>query len=182
VFTRWCSEDDTLQLSSWRQWGISRLPRVNAGKKNVHLSSPGTLHDALATLADEAGFARLLSAYSGSSMSLTEVGLSLTRGRGAGMEWHADGGEGEATVLMALDDQPAERGALGIVPGSHRFYAGGGDEDGVEAAMEACERRVCWNAYAAGCPVLIDARTLHAAAANESDGSRVVAWFIFNTG
>ncbi len=182
----WDTDADTLTLASWRRYGVTRVPRVNAGKKNVHFTpdsadGSASLHASLARLAAVGGFARLLSAHAGARMSLTESGVSLTRGRGAGMEWHADGGVGEATVLMSLEDVPAARGALGLVPGSHAFYdADACGEDGVARALGACSGRVVWNAYRAGCPVLFDARTLHAAADNTTDELRCVAWYIYN--
>lgn len=95
------------------------------------------------------------------------------------MEWHADGGEGEATVLLSLSNQPSERGSLGLVPGSHMHYQPGA-EGGVERARELAGNKVAWQAYEAGAPVLIDARTLHCAASNRTAEMRCVAWFIFN--
>ena len=40
VAARWDAEADALPLS-WRRWGITRCPRVNAGKKNVHFDPHG---------------------------------------------------------------------------------------------------------------------------------------------
>ena len=119
------------------------------------------------------------------------------------MEWHADGTRGEATVLLALQDVPTEAGALGIVPASHLRYSarkastmqsggdeatnanasdacacGDGDEDQVAAVMAQCAPPV-WYAYRRGMPALLDARTLHAAADNVSDGLRAVVWLIY---
>lgn len=41
VAARWDAQADALPLS-WRKWGITRCPRVNAGKKNVHFDPHGT--------------------------------------------------------------------------------------------------------------------------------------------
>jgi|APGre2960657444_1045066.scaffolds.fasta_scaffold00763_1 hypothetical protein len=177
----WDAEADQLKLASWTRYGVTRLPRVNAGKKNAHLSpegAPGSIHAALAALAQTARLAPLLSAYAGTPMSLTESGLSLTRGGGSGMEWHADGsGIEEATVLLSLEDVDSELGALGLAPGSHAHYdAAAGGVDGA-AREKDC---VCWNAYRAGDLVLLDARLLHGAADNRTDRLRCVAWLIFN--
>ena len=112
------------------------------------------------------------------------------------MEWHADGTRGEATVLLALRDVPAQAGPLGIVPASHRHYSerkadaandddngeacacGKSDEDQVAAVMAQCGAPV-WYAYRRGAPALLDARTLHAAADNGSDELRAVVWLIY---
>ena len=157
------------------------------------------LHDALAALAASGGFEALLSAHCGGRCTLSESGVSLTRPGGAGMEWHADGTKGEATVLMALQDVPPEAGPLGIVPASHLRYSarkapdgedvadapgrdacacGDGDEDQVAAVMAQCEPPL-WYAYRRGMPALIDARTLHAAADNRSGALRAVVWLIY---
>ena len=40
VAERWDTEADALQIP-WRKWGVTRCPRVNAGKKNVHLDPHG---------------------------------------------------------------------------------------------------------------------------------------------
>jgi hypothetical protein len=125
------------------------------------------------------------------------------------MEWHADGGAGEATVLLSLADVADAQGALGIVPASHTRYntqkaaAGGAcgaaahgaaadvaseadasdaeeeEEDQAARVMAGCAPPV-WYAYRAGVPALLDARTLHAAADNVSGDLRAVAWFIYN--
>jgi len=46
VAARWDADADALPLS-WRKWGITRCPRVNAGKKNVHFDPHGTRRAAL---------------------------------------------------------------------------------------------------------------------------------------
>lgn len=118
------------------------------------------------------------------------------------MEWHADGTAGEATVLLALQDVPPAAGPLGIVPASHLRYSarktsedaedgsgtdapadacacgGDADEDQAAAVMAQCPPPA-WYAYRRGTPALLDARTLHAAADNESDAMRVVVWLIY---
>ena len=94
----WDEETDSLSLKGF---GVSRLPRVNAGKKNVHFTDDSLLHAALAKLAAAAGVAELLAAAHGSPLTLSESGLSLTRAGGSGMEWHSDGGVGENTVDIA---------------------------------------------------------------------------------
>jgi ectoine hydroxylase-related dioxygenase (phytanoyl-CoA dioxygenase family) len=179
VQTGWSACDSVTLASSWRAWGVTRLPRVSAGKKNVHLSPGGTLHTALAELAEAGAFSSLLSTFTSGACTLTETGLSITRPGGEGMEWHADGGRGEATVLLSLCDEPPERGELGIVPGSHVHYQPGA-EGGVELARKLAGSSAVWNAYEAGSPVVIDARTLHCATSNRTTCFRVVAWFIFH--
>ena len=46
VAARWDADADALPLS-WRRWGITRCPRVNAGKKNVHFDPHGARAAAL---------------------------------------------------------------------------------------------------------------------------------------
>jgi hypothetical protein len=41
------------------------------------------------------------------------------------MEWHSDGGEGEATVLLSLTGIAADMGAVRVMPGSHKDYVEG---------------------------------------------------------
>lgn len=36
---------------------------------------------------------------------------------------HADGTDGEATVLVTLEDVPTSLGCLGVIPGSHAEYS-----------------------------------------------------------
>jgi ectoine hydroxylase-related dioxygenase (phytanoyl-CoA dioxygenase family) len=171
----WDADSDSLSLKG--SYGISRLPRVNNGKKNVHFSDGSALHSVLAKLAAAAGVAELLSAAHGAPLTLSESGLSLTRAGGSGMEWHSDGGEGENTVLLSLEDQPAERGALGFIPGSHVMYEPGQD---VAEQRKATGRNALWFPYEAGSAAVIDARVLHAAADNTSAQQRAVVWYIYN--
>jgi ectoine hydroxylase-related dioxygenase (phytanoyl-CoA dioxygenase family) len=179
----------------------ARQPRC----RRLTRGTPGSeLHDALAALAAAGGFEALLSAHCGGRCTLSESGVSVTRRGGCGMEWHADGTRGEATVLLALQDVPPEAGALGIVPASHLRYSarkasatqpggeaaapahaseacacgGDGDEDQVAAVMAQCAPPL-WYAYRRGMPALLDARTLHAAADNVSGALRAVVWLIY---
>ena len=97
-------------------------------------------------------------------------------------------GQGDATVLLSLEDVPVERGALGLAPGSHAHYgldkasAAASDSEPVldDAARAAAWPRIAWYAYRAGCPCVIDARTLHAASDNRTAGLRAVAWYIYS--
>lgn len=41
------------------------------------------------------------------------------------MQWHSDGAQGEATMLLSLDGIDDDMGCLKIVPGSHRKYVPG---------------------------------------------------------
>lgn len=65
---------------------------------------------------------RASTSVQGRPCSLSESGLSVTRPGGEGMEWHADGTDGEATVLVSLADVSADLGCLGMIPGSHAEY------------------------------------------------------------
>ena len=49
VAARWDADADALPLS-WRKYGITRCPRVNAGKKNVHFDPHGARLQAAAAL------------------------------------------------------------------------------------------------------------------------------------
>ncbi len=44
---------------------------------------------------------------------------------GEGMEWHSDGAQGEATVLMSVEDVDEALGALRVIPKSHLLYVPG---------------------------------------------------------
>jgi hypothetical protein len=195
------SAADALTLPSWRAWGVSRTPRVNAGKKNVHFvqdeqlpNGMQSLHAALVALAQAGGFAALLRAYHGHDVVLYETGVSVTRAGGTGMELHADGGEGEATVLLALRDVPREVGALALVPGTHVAYTTHGacvDGEDCDGDVEQQKRRpITWHCYAPGDAVVLDARTLHGASDDvsprENTGTagiaRAVVWFIYQPG
>eukprot|EP01041_Mallomonas_annulata_P003786 gene3786-7520_t len=98
---------------------------------------------------------------------------------GDGMEWHSDGAAGECTVLMALEDIPADRGSLGIVPGSCEEYLDGIGHE--EINPTALEKRCSWLSYSQGSPLFFDARTLHAVSPNTSDSWRFVIWFIYDS-
>ena len=196
------SVDDALTLPSWRAWGVTRTPRVNAGKKNVHFipdavlpDGKPSLHAALEALAQAGGFAAVLRAYHGHDVVLYETGVSVTRAGGTGMELHADGGEGEATVLLALRDVPREVGALALVPGTHVAYTTHGasvdGKDGDADVQQKQRQDITWHCYAPGDAVVLDARTLHGASDDvsprESKGSkagiaRAVCWFIYQPG
>lgn len=41
------------------------------------------------------------------------------------MQWHSDGAQGEATMLLSLDSIDDNMGCLKVVPGSHRKYVRG---------------------------------------------------------
>jgi hypothetical protein len=49
------------------------------------------------------------------------------------MEWHSDGGKGEFTMLLGLEDVNADMGALRMVPRSHLNYVEGVGHDEVSA-------------------------------------------------
>lgn len=126
---------------------------------------------------------------------------------GEGMEWHSDGARGEATVLMALDDINEMMGTLFIMPGSHMKYVDGigHDEvcedhfiylhcegwifivcsvfrqDHVRAQSKILDEGKASYNYRAGCPIIIDARTLHSVSPNMSDRWRVIIWYIFDS-
>jgi hypothetical protein len=202
VTSGWATEADTLALPSWRQWGVTRTPRVNAGKKNVYFapervlehSGKPSLHAALEELAIAGRFSDVLSAYFSDAcdlrdgaVSLTETGVSITRPGGAGMELHADGGVGEATVLLSLAYVPQEVGGLALVPGSHSAYSTDATQEAQELdetlspGQQARRRALAWHCYRPGDALVIDARTLHGASDNTSESTwRCVAWFIFN--
>jgi len=203
VTSGWAAEADTLALPSWRQWGVTRTPRVNAGKKNVHFapervlehSGEPSLHSALEQLARAGRFSDVLSAYFSDAcvdlrdgaVCLTETGVSITRPGGAGMELHADGGVGEATVLLSLACVPQEVGGLALVPGSHSAYSTDATQEAQEQddtllpGQQARRRALTWHCYRPGDALVIDARTLHGASDNTSESAwRCVAWFIFN--
>eukprot|EP01034_Spumella_vulgaris_P023630 gene23630-29869_t len=102
---------------------------------------------------------------------------------GEGMEWHSDGAEGEATVLMAVSDVDEAMGSLRVIPGSHLLYVPGvGHEESVlkSKAKWLAEHQVVYG-YRAGQPMMIDARTLHSVSRNSSDKWRLVIWFIYDS-
>ncbi len=51
------------------------------------------------------------------------------------MEWHSDGAEGEATILLGLQDVAPEQGSLRVIPGSHLRYVEGIGHDEVRNAL-----------------------------------------------
>jgi hypothetical protein len=184
-----------LNAEQRRALGITRIAQIGAGKKNVHfdpyvssrsISSsnggdgngegngrPRHPHAAMEALAEAAGLARLIRAYCGEDVTLAETGLSITRPGGGGLEWHADGREGECTVIMSVDDLPPAMGALLLILGSHEALDRETSEDFDAEILEVVAReerdkKVVY-AYRRGQPIVFDARTLHAA-----EGSDVV--------
>jgi hypothetical protein len=127
------------------------------------------------------GGAVAAAAEQGETTTETTVAVPLA---GEGMEWHSDGGRGEATVLLALEDVQREQGCLRLVPASHsQMYVDGTghEEDGLNTnltQLAAAQTEYC---YRAGQPCLFDARTLHSVAPNESDTWRCVVWYIFDS-
>lgn len=99
------------------------------------------------------------------------------------MEWHSDGAQGEATILLGLESVAPNQGCLRVVPGSHLQYVDGTghDESTLKQNNEKLERYKVNYAYRAGQPMIIDARTLHSVDNNVSDNWRVVNWFIFDS-
>ena len=202
IAEHWSLDDDTVALPSWRAWGVTRIPRVNAGKKNVHFvpepvlpDGRPSLHSALDALATAGGFAALLREYHGHEVILHETGVSVTRSGGTGMELHADGGEGEATVLLSLQPVPREVGALALVPGTHVAYTTHGacvdGEDGDGGEQQEKRPDITWHSYEPGDAVVLDARTLHGASDDVSPRgdagekaciARAVLWFIYQPG
>ena len=125
---------------------VVRMPRIGRGKHNIHFDPEFSKeHAALEKLAKESSFTEILSAYMNKTCVLRECGISVTRPAqrdfhrskeegdesednekfGEGMEWHSDGGKGEATVLMSLEDLKVEMGQLRVVPTSHQKYVDG---------------------------------------------------------
>ena len=140
--------DDSFIGIDTDRWNITRMPRIGQGKHNIHLDPYLSNHHlVLSQLATQSHLAELLSKYMNRACSLRECGLSLTRpcirestyswssddhdngsndssgdGAGEGMEWHSDGSNGEATVLMSFEDIDYEQGALRVIPNSHKIY------------------------------------------------------------
>lgn len=116
---------------------------------------------------------------------------------GNGMELHSDGCRGENTVLLSFDDISFEQGPLLVSPGSHHDYVDGIghapenllrtiesvlNNQSPDVSMDKVVnnvRHVLHYSYAAGNPMVIDARTLHGALPNSSDSWRVICWFIY---
>lgn len=107
-------------------------------------------------LAEASGVAALIRAYCGEDVTLAETGISITRPGGCGLEWHADGREGECTVIMSLDDIEPEMGRLGVLMGSHVMVDRDECEDFDEAILEVVrqeeerekEREMCTHTQA----------------------------------
>ena len=218
-----------------RTLGITRIAQIGEGKKNVHFDpyypSPAAAapengesgndnhaaaanmqhpHGAMEALAEGAGVAALIRAYCGEDVTLAETGLSITRPGGCGLEWHADGREGECTVIMSLDDIPVSMGTLQVIRKSHVMLDRDTSEDfdaDILAAVGREEKKeggdgVVSYAYRAGQPIVFDARTLHAAGGSSAveeeeereqgaEGNqrertssaaayRVILWWIYN--
>jgi hypothetical protein len=151
-------QDDSFIGIDTDRWSITRMPRIGQGKHNIHLDPYLSNHHlVLSQLATQSQFVELLSKYMNRACCLRECGLSLTRpcikdstypwigdhdgsndsssddGSGEGMEWHSDGSNGEATVLMSFDDIDYEQGALRVIPNSHKIYVDDVGHDEVQS-------------------------------------------------
>jgi len=91
-------------------------------------------------LAETAGIASVIRAYCGEEVTLAETGLSITRPGGEGLEWHADGREGECTVIMSVEDIGGRKGRLGVVRKSHLMLDRNESEDFDQELLEVVER------------------------------------------
>lgn len=109
--------------------GIVRYPRIGAGKHNIHFDIHDTIgiHNALKKVASQ-----MIACVHEKKFELREYGLSITRPysqihqkHGEGIEWHSDGGKGEHTMIVAMEDIPKRMGALKVLPGSHQVYVDG---------------------------------------------------------
>jgi len=165
-------------------------------------SSPPTSlhpHSAMEALAETAGIAAVIRAYCGEQVTLAETGLSITRPGGEGLEWHADGREGECTVIMSVEDIGGGKGRLGVVRKSHLMLDRDECEDFDRELLEVVERAeaeeeggmeggMVWYAYRKGQPIVFDARTVHAAEGSKGEEGgrdgwgeyRVILWWIYN--
>lgn len=155
-------------------------------------------HAAMEALAENAGVARLVRAYCGDDVTLAETGISITRPEGEGLEWHADGREGECTVIMSLEDIRQTMGRLGLIPRSHLKLDREASEDFDQDLMDLVGREggrdgAVWYAYRKGQPIVFDARTVHTAEGSVGSGRgqeegravareecRVILWWIYN--
>jgi len=161
-------------------------------------------HSAMEALAETAGIASVIRAYCGEEVTLAETGLSITRPGGEGLEWHADGREGECTVIMSVEDIGGRKGRLGVVRKSHLMLDRNESEDFDQELLEVVEREggreggMVWYAYRKGQPIVFDARTVHAAEGSKGEGGeekeegegeggregwgeyRVILWWIYN--
>jgi ectoine hydroxylase-related dioxygenase (phytanoyl-CoA dioxygenase family) len=176
---------------------ITRMPRIGNGKHNIHFDPEFSIeHKALADLVASSPVLKLLSHYMGFECSLRESGISATRPKtseqfskvhpdrkfGEGMQWHSDGADGEATMLLSFDGIDEDMGVLKLVPRSYMEYVSGVgyDEALVESRIIELERRASKYCYQSGNPVIFDARTMHGVENNVSDKWRVVCWFIID--
>jgi ectoine hydroxylase-related dioxygenase (phytanoyl-CoA dioxygenase family) len=149
LISKYDRNDDEFESVDTTEMNITRMPRIGKGKHNIHFCPEmSKQHQMLAGLALEAHYSETLSLYMGKKCILRETGISLTRPAqavnvievdahdlalvceegvvaGEGMEWHSDGAEGEATVLMAVEDVNESMGSLRVVPGSHLMYVPG---------------------------------------------------------
>jgi hypothetical protein len=107
---------------------------------NTDTHTPTHPHTIMSHLAEASGVATLIRAYCGEDVTLAETGISITRPGGCGLEWHADGREGECTVIMSLDDIEPEMGRLGVLMGSHVMVDRDECEDFDEAILEVVRR------------------------------------------
>lgn len=166
--------------------GIVRMAKIGAGKKNIHFCPYGAsaAHEAMDRLAVSSGIRSVVQEYCGNECSLNETGISITRPGGGGLEWHADGREGECTVIMSLEDIDPELGTLGIILGSHLMLDRDTSEDFDEKILQVVARETkakATYAYRSGQPICFDARTIHAAEGSKStDRYRVILWWIYN--
>jgi len=148
IIAQYDYQDDSFIGVDIDHWNITRMPRIGQGKHNIHFDPYlSRQHMILSQLSTKSMFVELLSKYMNRSCSLRECGLSLTRpcirdskyvcignndhdrsndssgdNAGEGMEWHSDGSNGEATVLMSFEDIDYEQGALRVIPNSHKIY------------------------------------------------------------
>lgn len=198
-------------MTSFPHLSLSTLVDPYVG--NASNSSSRHPHAVMEALAKAAGVEALIKAYCGEDVTVAETGLSITRPGGGGLEWHADGRAGECTVIMSVDDLPSEMGKLGVILGSHEALDRDTSEDFDAEISGVVEREARENqnagkvsyAYRAGQPIVVDARTLHAAEGSsvgvevgheeegqqEEDGEgerqgttpkgyRVILWWIYN--
>jgi ectoine hydroxylase-related dioxygenase (phytanoyl-CoA dioxygenase family) len=159
---------------------IVRAPHIGDGKTNVHFAPfTSRVFQIVSQISEKSGINSLIRSYLGESSSLCEVGFSVTRPGGEGIEWHSDGSEGECTVLMSLLDIPEEMGMLGMVPRSHTNYTSAYDKEEEEKDDE--DSVGVWHSYKSSGAVVLDARTRHRALNNNSTQYRVLIWLIYNT-
>jgi hypothetical protein len=132
-------------------------------------------------LGDVSGFTRLIRRHCGDGVNLSETGLSITCPGGGGLEWHADGLEGECTVIMALEDVEPEKGRLGVILGSHEMIDRHACDDFDEEVARVAERESkVYYPYRGLAPIVFDARLLHSAEDSKKESWRVILWWIYN--